>query len=166
MPWNDAVVPDTIPLIDTVFAVTASWKVRPPALAMSTVAVPVTAPVKVTAPEVSTTAVPAPDRPAAVTAPLPPLPRFSVLPARVKVPTVMAPEPAPRVVLAVAEKAPRVRGASWVVIVPPVETDGAVAVRPPEKASVSPPSPKVSAPVLLKIVGPETVVEAPVRAIP
>ena len=137
---------------------TAPWKVDPPALAMFTVAVPVMAPVKVTAPEVSMTAVPAPDRPAAVTAPEPPSPRLNVLPASVTVPTVTDPEPAEIVEVAARVTAFRVRAALVVAKVPAkVTLDGAVAVRPPVKVSVSLPSPRTSAPVLLNTVEPAMV---------
>ena len=92
-----------------------------------------------------------------------PVPIVSVtLSARTALPNVMAPVDVPPTVVVpptVTEVVPRlITPVPADVTVPLIDLlEGAVAVTPPVKARVSPPSPKVSVPVLLKVVAPAIV---------
>ena len=150
-----------------VSAVTAVWKVVFPEFTTVTVPLAVSiAPANVTVPVVFTVRLPsAPVTVCAETVPLPPWPNARVTPAsRVAAPSVIAALPVASVVVSVTVNAPSVMALLVVAIVPAVLIwPGAVAVRPPAKVRMSPPSPSVRLPVLLKVVVAVMLVTSPVR---
>ena len=173
-PWKATSAPAVESLIVTVLAVTVLWKATPPdwVMVMVPMSVP-TAPATVTAPVVlrvrSLTA------PAAVPVINPrlmvfaiPVPIVRVTPlAKVAFPKVIAPVDVPPTVEipdTVTGVLPKLITPVPAAVIFPLMSllEGAVAVTPPVNARVSPPLPKVKAPVLLKAVIPAIVLFAPV----